>query len=108
MQQPEGLISVLLDKTACIDERDDAAMDLGAYDDNRVLTALLSIVLDSKAESFIMDTCGESIAEIWVKRNYFDIDIYKKIAPAARHELYRYIKRAKPEWIDIYNLKNII
>ena len=36
MQQPQGLIEVLLDATAAEADRDDAAMDLAAYDEPEV------------------------------------------------------------------------
>lgn len=80
-------------------------MDLGDYDDDRALQALIKIVTDDQEESLIFDNCGESIARIWVKRNYFDVDLYHKTVPAARHELYGYIEINKPEWIKKYNLK---
>jgi hypothetical protein len=55
MDKAAGLIEVLLDVNARVDERDDAAIDLGEYDDDRALKALLSIVLDPNEEPFIMD-----------------------------------------------------
>ncbi len=73
MDTIDGLISVLLNTTARIDERDDAGIDLGKYDDDRALNALLTIVLDPNVEPFINDACGESIARIWIKRNYFNL-----------------------------------
>ncbi len=87
MDKVDGLVEVLLDVNARVDETDDAAMYLGKYDDDRALNALLSIVLDPREEPFIMDACGESIAQIWTKRNYFNIDLYKKMAPAAQQEV---------------------
>lgn len=104
MDKVEGLVEVLLDKTARIDERDDAAMDLGEYDDNRGLEALLSVVLDPNEEPIIMDVCGESIAWIWVKRNYFDYDLYNKMNTIAKGAVYNYIAVTKPEWIEKYQL----
>jgi hypothetical protein len=103
--QIELLIEILLDTNARIDERDDAAMDLGQYNDDRALNALLSIVLNPNEEKSIMDVCGESIAEIWVKRDYFDVNLYNKMVPLAQFELYSYIKGIKPEWIKKFNLK---
>ncbi|NNM43553.1 MAG: hypothetical protein HKM07_04355, partial [Chlamydiae bacterium] len=47
------LVEILIDINARVDERDDAAMYLGEYDDDRALNALLSIVLDPNAEPFI-------------------------------------------------------
>lgn len=106
MARVELLTKILLDINARTDERDDAAIDLGKYDDDRALDALLSIAMDSSADPFVMDVCGESIAEIWVKRNYFDLELYKKMTPPARHELYRHVKATKPEWIKKFNIVN--
>lgn len=104
MDKIDQLIEILLDINARVDERDDAALDLGKYNDDRALNALLSIALDPQGESFIMDVCGESIGEIWVKRNQFDIELYRRMEPSARRELYKCIKEAKPEWIERYQL----
>ena len=104
MDKIDGLIQVLLDNNARIDERDDAAMYLRKYDDDRALNALMSVVLNPIEEPFIMDVCGGAIAEMWVKRNYFDPNLYKKMNPDARHELYGYISGMKPEWIQRYKL----
>jgi len=100
----DQLVQVLLDINARIDERDDAAMDLGKYNDDRALNALLSIVLNPNSDPFILDVCGESIAEIWVSRNYFNLELYKRMAPPAQRELFNYIKGNKPELIDKHGL----
>ena len=101
----ELLIEILLDPNARIDERDDAAMDLGKYNDDRALNALISTTLGSNYEEFIMDTCGESIAKIWIKRNQFDVHSYKNMNRIARIEIYKYIKCYKSEWIKEYELE---
>jgi hypothetical protein len=104
MDRVAALVEILLDKNARIDERDDAAMDLGAYNDDRALSALLSIATDHTAEPVIMDVCGESIGEIWAERNFFDISLFKKMTPKAQFELYSYIAGYKPELIKNYSL----
>lgn len=62
--QPEGLIGVLLDKTAREDERDDAAMDLGSYPTKEALEALFKVAIDTTENDIILDSCGESLGEI--------------------------------------------
>jgi hypothetical protein len=99
MTQPEGLISVLLDKSARIDERDDAAIDLRKYDEEIALESLLQIAIDPNEELTLMETCGESIAEIWVRNNRFNFDVYNKMHPQAQLEAKGYIKIRKPEWL---------
>ena len=41
MKQPQGLIEALLDVTAAEADRDDAAMDLAAYDEPEVEDTLI-------------------------------------------------------------------
>ncbi len=105
MDQIDLLIDILFDKNADLAERDDAAMYLGEYDDDRALAALIKICLDKNEEEFIFDVCGESVASIWVKRDHFDPNIYKEMVPTARHEAYWYIQSMKPEWIEKYELQ---
>lgn len=94
------LIEILFDPSASIAERDDAGMDLGDFDDDRALKALSSFVLNHNAEPSIMDVCGESLAQIWVKRNQFDKDVYKKMHPYAQHEADMYLKANKSDWLS--------
>ena len=100
----DQLIAILFDDTARVDEKDDAAMDLGDYNDDRALSALIQIVTDENEEPFIFDKCGESIASIWVNRDYFDTNLYKKMVPDAQYELYGYIQGSRPEWIEKYQI----
>ncbi len=104
----DNFIEILFDNSAREDERDDAAMYLGEYNDDRALKALITMVLEPhEIEFIIIASCGESIAQIWVNRNYFNLDIYKKMDPVARREVYGYIADAKPEWVRKYNLNEL-
>ena len=47
VKQPQGLIEVLLDVAAAEAERDDAAMDLAAYDEPEVEDALIHVGADA-------------------------------------------------------------
>ena len=62
--QPEGLISVLRDRNARGDERDDAAMDLGSYDDVSALNAVLAVAVDPDEDDTVAAAAGESLAEM--------------------------------------------
>ncbi|MEI8366169.1 MAG: hypothetical protein WCF65_07095 [Parachlamydiaceae bacterium] len=104
MDRVKLLTEILLDVNARIDERDDAGIDLGEYNDDRALNALLTVVLNPSEEPTIMDVCGESVAQIWVKRNQFDAASYEKMHPMARAEAYDYIVGVKPEWITKFHL----
>ncbi len=104
MDQIDLLIDILFDKNADLAERDDAAMYLGEYDDDRALAALIKICLDKTEDEFIFAHCGESVGSIWAQRNKFDPIIYSKMVPIARHEVYYYFKSNKPELIEKYKI----
>ena len=98
------LSNILLDRSARVDERDDAAMDLGQYVDQRALDAVLIVATDPNEEPFIFDTCGEAIAAIWIRQNDFSYAEYKKLAPQAQQAVLSYIEKERPEWVKRYNL----
>ena len=95
----EGLIDVLIDNTARPDERDDAAMDLGRFNDDRALNALLRVGSNPNEDEMILDSCGDSIGEILVKKGKYDPTFINNLAPVARSALYSFIKEARPEWL---------
>ena len=75
VDQPAGLMSVLLDPAAPIGDRDDAAMDLGAYDE--ALPTLVSVISTPDEDEMIIDSCAESIWEIWQRTRQFDQSIFE-------------------------------
>ena len=83
-KQPEGLISVLLDTSAELGDRLDAAMDLGEFDEPAAEQALLSIVLDAKADDDLADEAGNSVCEIWARQEKFDPELVARMHPEAR------------------------
>jgi hypothetical protein len=92
------LIDILLDPTAREDEKDDAAMDLGDYDDDKALDVLLRVVSDSEGQGIVAASCGESIARILVRKNEFRSDILKSLRGVAKTEADGYIRVEKPDW----------
>jgi hypothetical protein len=80
--QPDGLISVLLDEKAEFGDRDDAALDLAAYDEPAAEGALLTIALGKDAD--LADSAGHSIWEIWQRKRKHDGDIVARMHPEAR------------------------
>jgi hypothetical protein len=83
-KQPEGLISVLLDTNAEFGDRDDAAMDLGEYDEPAAEEALLKVVLSQVEDDDIADTAGESLWQIWTRKGKVDSRLVARMHPAAR------------------------
>jgi len=83
-QQPAGLIDVLRDHRARLDERDDAAMDLAAFDTPEALAALVAVATDPNEDAMLLDSCGESVAEIWVRRGKIDEEVLDGMARPAQ------------------------
>lgn len=92
-----GLVSVLHDHTARMDERDDAAMDLGTSDDPLALQALLETARDSTDHSMVLGSCGESISEITTRTGVLDPRWLDGVAAAALQELYGPLRAARPD-----------
>lgn len=82
--QPAGLIAVLLDVAAEFGDRDDAAMDLAAFDEPAAEEALLKIVLDPSEDEELVDSAGESLHEIWTRKGKHDASAVARMHPAAR------------------------
>ncbi len=98
----ELLVDILLDSKARDDERDDAALDLGQFDDDRALNALIQIATDkSLQEDFFIDVCGESIANILIKRDDSDlfIRIFEQLTPFAKHAAGAFVRKERPGWL---------
>ena len=84
VQQPSGLISVLMDKTVEFGDRDDAAMDLGSYDGPEVEEALLKVVMDHTEDKDILESVVESVSEIWIRAGREYPGLVEKMHPVAR------------------------
>jgi len=96
MEQPAGLISVLLDRSARIDERGDAAMALSDYSDPEVEVALLRAACDPTTPDLVVTSCAESLAESWVRRGAIDSDALASLPPAARAEAVAVLRAYAP------------
>ncbi len=97
------LIKILFDPIAREDERHDAAMDMGKFNDDKVLNALMQVGSNTDEEYIVLDACGESIAKILVGRNEFRQDIIYKLAPIAQRTAIAFFKSHKPEWKFLEN-----
>jgi len=94
------LIEVLLDKNAREDERDDAAMDLGNYNDDQALNALIKVATDPLEDNdTLSNSCGESIAAIFIKRGQYDRKIVDHLSPSAKNGALAMIQSQRPEWM---------
>jgi hypothetical protein len=81
--QPDGLIQVLLDKSAEYGDRDDAALDLWYFDDLRAERALAQVVADPTEDEDLADTCLDTLRQIWTRRGGAAPDLRNHLLAAA-------------------------
>ena len=99
------LVDLILDPNAADHEKDDAAMDLAEFNDDRALNALIKASqAPCKADQFALDNYGETIGTIWLRRNHFDKDVYYSLRSRARAGIYHILQNDKPEWIEKHHL----
>jgi hypothetical protein len=96
----DQLIEILCDKSARIDERDDAAMDLGSSDDTRVIDVLLEVGSKTDDVEMVVASCGESLAQIANRTGRFERSWPDLLAKSARHELIEGIRAGRPELLE--------
>lgn len=77
------LVDVLLDHDARWDERDDAAMDLGGFDEREAFQALLQVGFDTSEDETLLETVGGALAEIVNRNPERDVVEIAKLAPPA-------------------------
>ncbi len=97
-QDVEALIRLLWDASARIDERDDAAIDLGASADPRAIAALVEFASDPSARDDLVGTCGESIAEIWDRTGSYDPAVIPRLMAPALREIQGWLSVDHPDW----------
>jgi HEAT repeat protein len=81
------LLKILSDKSCALAERDDAAIELGAFDEDEVLTALVRVASDKDERHFIASSAAESIAEILLRKNVLEPDFLSQLRKDAAKEL---------------------
>ena len=87
MSTEEQLIEILLDPKAPLDERDDAAMALVRFPEERAVKALAFVASNLSEVNWLRDTCGESIAFIWLQLDRVDIHIYNNLTNIAKETI---------------------
>ena len=58
-------------------------MDLGEFDDPAAEAALVAVASDTAADEDLIDTCGEALASIWLRRGAVDEKIKMKLLPVS-------------------------
>ena len=84
IEQPAGLLSVLVDGAAEYGDRSDAAMDLSGYDQPEVEEALFHVILDPKEDNLLIDEAGHSLWVIWKRKSKWDTTMIEQMPPEAR------------------------
>jgi hypothetical protein len=98
VEQPAGLISVLLDRDAREDERDDAAGDLEGYDGDEVIAALAHVASSpDEHDDTLLDTCGESLGGIWARTGMVQPEVYRALRKPARRMVFVIIEHRAPQ-----------
>jgi hypothetical protein len=92
-----ALVKILLDHSARIDERDDAAMYLASSDDKAALTALLHVASDPADNELVVASSGESLAQMIVRTGRLDRAWIEQLAPAALNEVIPWVTRERPD-----------
>jgi hypothetical protein len=64
LQQPDGLIGVLLNREAEFGDRHDAAMDLSEYDGEAVEAALEQVISDKAEDPDLIEECEQSLRDV--------------------------------------------
>jgi len=106
--QPQGFISVLLDRNVDWAERDDAATYLIPYDEQEVEEVLFSVASNLTVDDDIAESCGECVAEIWCRKNMLSIDKLRKLKPAALKEAVGIIGVRRPEWMPTLQKEKLV
>ena len=100
VKQPQGLIDVLLDKRPENYDRDDAALDLGAYDEPDAEEALFQVATDPATDDDLADRCGESLANIWCRKQSFNLERAKCLKGPAFRSLRHTLEALCPELVS--------
>lgn len=93
------LAALLRNQTARVDERDDAAMDLGESSEPEALNALMAVATSVEESEVLQASAGESVAMIWLRSGLFRRELLDRLTPVARSEAEALIRRERPLWL---------
>jgi hypothetical protein len=78
------LIAKLLDKGVELRVRDDCAEELAKYSSLASESALESVGADNAEDDILLDTCGTSLGERWVREGRLNVSGILRLSPVAR------------------------
>lgn len=100
------LVEIILDPNAEDHEKDDAAIDLAKYNDDFALNALIAISrAPFESDQFALENYGETIGTMWLRRDYFNKEVYYTLHSDVQSGIYHVIQHDKPQWIKEYHLE---
>lgn len=107
--QTKLLIEILFNISARTDERDDAAIYLGEIADSEALKALIKYATENyeipydnpNDKAMLRSTCGESIAQIWLKNGVFNQNVFNSLAKEAQREIYGAFQVIRPDLLKL-------
>ena len=80
----EEAVEELLDNNLDLGTRIDLAMEFSSYDDPIIEDALMKIACDCSSEESLLDSCGESLGEIWARQGELPAKKLIKLKPIAK------------------------
>jgi|SRR5918992_846519 hypothetical protein len=97
-EQPAGLIGVLLDAGAEFGDRDDAALDLGEFDEPEAEAALLAVAADPATDLALAEMCVESLAEIWARKGELNLAGLRTLKGEVLSAALQLVEASQPRW----------
>ncbi len=105
-RRPHDLIQVLLDEEAEFCDRDDAAIDLGQYDQPEAEAALIKVASNLDEDDDLSDSCGESLAEIWSRKHELDLEKLSTLNKVANQVAVTTLLSLRKDWAHLLALEN--
>jgi len=97
VEQPNGLITVLLDESVDQAERGDAALDLREYPNKSSEDALREVLKRPSTHPLLAEDCAESLAFIWCERGAVDLEFLRSLDEAASSMARGVLRRYCPD-----------
>jgi hypothetical protein len=73
-------------------------MDLSAFPTPEVVAALVSVAARTSEIPDIRQSCGESLAQIWLQTGRYAPEEFVRLMPDAQLIVLRYVKGPQPTW----------
>lgn len=104
LERKRQLISILNDLEEDIGVRDSVAMDLVEFDDDDVIAVLAHYGSKPDEDTMLLNSCGESLGEIWIRKDAFNEELFSKLTNVAKTGVLFVAEQIKKEWVKKYSL----